>query len=85
MYPADGYDSDKCKGHTLYVVGKALRNFRSILNREYMQKGRTPFEDYNFVKRHEWEEFVEKYRSKKQRPRVRSSLSSQREMSSTTT
>ena len=60
MYPAEGYDEDKCMGHALFVAGKALRNFRSMLNREYVQKGRTPFKDYNFIKRHEWEEFVEK-------------------------
>ena len=50
-YPAEGYDEDKCMGHALFVVGKALRNFTSMLNREYVQKGRTPFEDYNFIKR----------------------------------
>ena len=50
MYPAEGYDEDKCMGHALFVVGKALRNFTSMLNREYVQKGRTPFEDYNFIK-----------------------------------
>ena len=50
-YPADGYASDKFKGHALYVAGKALRNFRSMLNKEYMEKGKTPFEDYNFIMR----------------------------------
>jgi hypothetical protein len=25
-----------------------------------MKKGKTPFEDYNFIKRHIWDEFVEK-------------------------
>jgi hypothetical protein len=59
-YPPKGYDEDKCMGHALFVVGKALRNFRSMLNREYMQTGRTPFEDYNFIKRDIWEEFIVK-------------------------
>ena len=49
MYPAKGYDEDKCMGHALFVAGKALHNFRSILNREYMQKVTTPFKDYNFI------------------------------------
>ena len=48
-YIAEGYDKEKCKGHAMFVVGKALHNFRSILNREYVQKGRTPFKDYNFI------------------------------------
>jgi hypothetical protein len=45
----DGYDSDKCKGHALYVIGKALRNVRSMLNKEFVEKGRTPFEVYSFI------------------------------------
>jgi len=64
MYPADGYDSDKCKGHTLYVVGKALRNFGSMLNKEYMEKWKTPFEDYSFITHDIWEEFVMKHQTK---------------------
>ena len=35
-----------------------------MLNREYVQKGRTPFEDYNFIKRDIWEEFVTKQSTK---------------------
>jgi hypothetical protein len=42
-------DSDKCKGHALYVIGKALRNVRSMLNKEFVEKGRTPFEVYSFI------------------------------------
>ena len=60
MYPAEGYNEDKCMGHMLFVVGKALHNFRSMLNRQYVQKGRTPFEDYDFIMRDVWEEFVVK-------------------------
>jgi hypothetical protein len=50
-YPPEGYDEDKCIRHALFFIGKALHNFRSMLNKEYMQTGRTPFEDYNFIKR----------------------------------
>ena len=84
-YLAEGYDEEKCKGHALYVAGKALLNFRSFLNTEYVKKGKTPFEDYNFIMRDVWEEFVVKHQPKKQRPRARNSLSSQRGTSSTTT
>jgi hypothetical protein len=31
-----------------------------MLNREYVQKGRTPFKDYNFITRDVWEEFIAK-------------------------
>jgi hypothetical protein len=60
----EGYNEDKCIGHVLFVVGKALRNFRSMLNREYVQIGRTPFKDYNFITRDVWEEFVVKQSTK---------------------
>jgi len=33
---------------------------RSHLNRHYVQKGKTPYQDYSFIKHHVWEEFVEK-------------------------
>jgi hypothetical protein len=36
MYPTEGYNEDKCMGHALFVAGKALHNFRSMLNREYV-------------------------------------------------
>ena len=42
------------------IAGKALRNLRSHLNKEYVQNGKTPYADYSFIKRHIWEEFVEK-------------------------
>jgi hypothetical protein len=31
MYPTKGYNEDKGMGHVLFVAGKALRNFRSML------------------------------------------------------
>ena len=57
-YQVEGYNEAKCMGHALFVVGKALCNFRSMPNRDYVQTGRTPFEDYNFIMRDVWEEFV---------------------------
>ena len=60
IYPEDQFDEDLCKCHALFVVGKVLRNLRSHLNRHYVQEGKTPYEDYNFIKCHVWEEFVEK-------------------------
>ena len=44
----------------MVIVGKALRTLRYKLNKNYVQKGKTPYEDYNFIKKHVWEEFVEK-------------------------
>jgi len=63
-YLAEGYNEDKCMGHELFVASKALQNFRSMLNRDYVQKGRTPFEDYNFIVCDVWEEFVAKQSTK---------------------
>ena len=55
-YP-EGYDVETCKAHALSIAGKALRTLRWQL-KNYVEKGKTPFEDYNFIKRHVWEEFV---------------------------
>jgi hypothetical protein len=59
-YPSDQFNEDLCRVHAVVIAGKALRNLRSRLNKLYLKKGKTPFEDYNFIKRHEWEEFVKK-------------------------
>ena len=59
-YSPDKFDEDLCRGHALAIVGKALCNLRSHFNRHYVQKGKTPYADYSFIKRHVWEEFVEK-------------------------
>jgi hypothetical protein len=59
-YPPNQFDEDLCRGHALAIVGKALCGLRSHLNREYVQKRKKPYTDYNFIKRHIWEEFVEK-------------------------
>ena len=44
----------------MFVVGKALCNFRSMHSRDYVRTRRTPFEDYNFITRDVWEEFIVK-------------------------
>jgi hypothetical protein len=36
---------------------------RSKLNKNYVQKGKTPYEDYSFIKHHVWKEFVEQMSS----------------------
>jgi hypothetical protein len=56
-YP-EGYDKVKCMGHVMVLAGKALRNFRYKLNKEYVQKGETPFTRYNYVLPEVWEQFV---------------------------
>jgi hypothetical protein len=38
---------------------KALQNFRYKLNKEYVQKGETPFTRYNYVLPKVWEPFIE--------------------------
>jgi hypothetical protein len=44
----------------MVIAGKALHTLRYKLNKNYVQKGKTPYEYYNFIKQHVWEEFVEK-------------------------
>ena len=60
IYPEDQFDEDLCKRHVLFIAGKALRNLRSHLNRQYVQEGKTPYKEYSFITREVWEEFVEK-------------------------
>ena len=60
IYPEDQFDEDLCKCHVLFIAGKALHNLRSNHNRHYVQEGKTPYKDYNFITRQVWEEFVEK-------------------------
>jgi hypothetical protein len=40
QYPPDQYNETLCRGHALYLAGKALRNLRSKLNTQYVKKGR---------------------------------------------
>jgi ribosomal protein L3 len=60
QYPPDQFNEDLCRGHALFIASRALRTLRSRLNNNYVKKGKTPFEDYNFIKRHIWDEFVKK-------------------------
>ena len=53
-YP-EGYVKVKCRGHVMVLAGKALRNFKYKLNKEYVQKGETPFTRYNYVLPQVWE------------------------------
>jgi hypothetical protein len=52
QYPLDQFNEDLCRGHALFVADRALRTLQSRLNNNYVKKGKTPFEDYNFIKRH---------------------------------
>jgi hypothetical protein len=60
MYPLDKYNEALCRGHVMVIAGKALRTLRYKLNKDYLKKGKTSYEEYNFIKQHVWEEFVEK-------------------------
>jgi hypothetical protein len=51
-YPSDQFNEDLCKRHAMVIVGKALRNLRSKPNKNYVQKGKTPYEGYSFIKCH---------------------------------
>jgi len=53
-YP-EGYVKVQCRGHVMVLAGKALRNFKYKLNKEYVQKGETPFTRYNYVLPQVWE------------------------------
>jgi hypothetical protein len=41
------------------IVSKALRNFRYKLNKEYVEKGRSPCQRYNYVLPEVWERFLQ--------------------------
>ena len=57
-YPQEQFDTKRCMKHAMTVAGKALRTFRNHLYTDYVQKGRSPLEDYNFLTREIWDEFV---------------------------
>jgi hypothetical protein len=42
VYPLDQYNEALCKGHAMVITGKALRTLRYKLNKNYVQKGKTP-------------------------------------------
>jgi hypothetical protein len=60
QYPLDQFNEDLCRGHALFIAGRTLCTLQSRLNNYYVKKGKTPFEDYNFIKWHVWDEFAEK-------------------------
>jgi hypothetical protein len=55
-YPADA-DLEKCRNWVMHVAGSSLRNFKSMLTRDWLKKGKNPFAKYNMIKDHQWEAF----------------------------
>jgi hypothetical protein len=72
--PLDQFNEDLCRGHALFIAGRALYTLQSRLNNNYVKKGKTPFEDYNFIKRHVWDEFVEKMSTDEVKAKSKKSL-----------
>jgi hypothetical protein len=56
-YP-EGTDDDKAKDYALKTMGKLWRNWKTDLNKKYVQKGLTPFKDYGRITQAQWDEFV---------------------------
>jgi hypothetical protein len=56
-YP-EGTDDDKAKDYALNTMGKLWRNWKTNLNKKYVQKGLTPFKDYGRITQAQWDEFV---------------------------
>jgi hypothetical protein len=55
----EGSDLDKFRDHVLAVASKVLRNFWYKLNKEYVEKGRSPCQRYNYVLPEVWERFLQ--------------------------
>jgi hypothetical protein len=66
LYPNNA-DMVKAESHVYYLAGKALRNFKYMLNRDYLAKGKTPYVKYNMILPEVWEEF----RRKRETPEAR--------------
>jgi hypothetical protein len=49
---------DRGEKDTLYVMGKAIRTFKRNLNKDYVQKGLTPFKDLGFITPDDWTTLV---------------------------
>jgi hypothetical protein len=62
-YPKDQYDEDLCSAYALGVAGKAMRQLRCTLNAQFVKTGKEPFTAYNFIKREQWAEFVERMKT----------------------
>jgi hypothetical protein len=55
-YPADA-GLGKCRNWVMHVAGSSLRNFKSMLTRDWLKKGKNPCAKYNMIKDHQWEAF----------------------------
>ena len=49
---------DRVRHYPRKILGESFRRWKSELNTKYVQKGRTPFEDYGDITPAQWEEFV---------------------------
>jgi hypothetical protein len=56
IFPTEVLDRDEKA--TLYTMGRALQTFRCNLNKDYVKKGRTPFNDFCFVTPDDWTTFI---------------------------
>lgn len=56
-------DMDKCREWVMHVAGRAHRNFKYMLNRDYLKKGKTPCIKYNMVLHEDWEVFTRQRQS----------------------
>jgi hypothetical protein len=50
-YPEDA-NMGKCREWVMHVASTTLRNFKSMLTRNYINKGKSPCVKYNMVKEH---------------------------------
>ena len=50
--------TEKVKYYATKMLGEAFRRWKSHLNTEYVQKGRTPFSEFGDITPAQWEEFV---------------------------
>jgi hypothetical protein len=62
----EGSDLDKCRDHVMAVASKALQNFRYKLNKEYVEKRRSPYQHYNYVMPEVWERSSSRRKPQKQ-------------------
>ena len=49
--------TEKVKYYAMKMLGEAFRWWKSHLNTEYIQKGRTPFSEFGVITIAQWEEF----------------------------
>jgi hypothetical protein len=58
-YPKEQFEEKACRKHALTIAGKALRTLRNHLYQDYVLVDRSPLEDYNFINRQVWDEFLQ--------------------------